>query len=147
MGRLKVIYATILAAIYVAASLLSPLAVLTCDHPHHTHHASESVQCSCHEHNHVASVQNTHDIGAECCDHSHELLGDNHTQFVPSDERNNNTLGISYQLLANVAIVGDVEGYNVTLSASDIKYRGDEFLPHRAAFSRCDSLRAPPSLA
>ena len=147
MGRLKVIYATILAAIYVAATLLSSLDVLICDHPHHTHHVSESVECSCHEHHHVATAHAKQSISAECCDHEHELLSDNHTQYIVSNERSNSALGISYLLLTSVAIVADVEGYSSMLSATEVEYRGDESLPLRAAFSRYDSLRAPPSFA
>ena len=148
MGRLKVIYATILAAIYVAATLLSSLDVLTCDHPHHTHHVSESVECSCHEHHHhVTTAHAKQSINAECCDHEHELLSDNHTQYIVGNERNNSALSMSYLLLASVAIVADIEGYASILSATEVDYRGDESLPLRAASSRYDSLRAPPSLA
>ena len=148
MSRLRMIYATILAAIYIAASLISSLSVLCCDHPHHSHHATESVECSCGNHHHVVVADNNlFAFNGECCDHNHELLSDNHTQIIPDNERDNSASNISYLLLACVAVADDAGAYKALLSATENHYRGDESLPLRAAFSRYDSLRAPPVLA
>jgi hypothetical protein len=146
MGRVKMIYATILAAIYVAASLLSPLSVLCCDHPHHTHHASESVECSCGGHHSVVSLDSPA-FSEECCDHDHVLLSDIQIQITSDNERDSSASHILYTLLASVAIVDDAGVDNISLLAAEEIYRGDEALPLRAAFSRYDSLRAPPVLA
>ena len=147
MGRLKMIYATILAVIYVTASLMSSLSVLSCDHPHHTHHATESIECSCGNHHSVVSLDDNLAFNAKCCDHDHELLSDNHTQFFVEKERDNSAHNISYLHLAFAAIISDAEAYGAILSAEEEPYPGYESLPLRAAFSRYDSLRAPPVVA
>jgi hypothetical protein len=152
MSRLKVIYATILAAIYVAASLLSPLSVLACDHPHHTHHANHSaaveVHVGCHCHSHVAVAEcGTETLNGVCCDHSHELLSDNYTQFIDSTERGSSVTISLYLLSISVAILGDMLEHNPMLLATEARYGGDEALPLRAASSRYDALRAPPTFA
>ena len=151
MGRLKMVYATILAVIYVTASLMSSLSVLSCDHPHHTHHEAEHKECSCphhtdHHHDYVAQ-HNAETFSAECCDHDHELLDDNHIQFFVEKERDNSAQNISYLHLAFAAIISDVEAYGAILSAEEEPYPGYESSPLRAAFSRYDSLRAPPVVA
>lgn len=147
MGRLKMIYATILAVIYVTASLMSSLSVLSCDHPHHTHHAPESIECRCGNHHSVVSLDDNLAFNAKCCDHDHELLSDNHTQFFVEKERDNSAHNISYLHLAFAAIISDAEAYGAILSAEEEPYPGYESLPLRAAFSRYDSLRAPPVVA
>lgn len=147
MKRLKMIYATILAVIYVAATTLSSLAVLTCDHPHHTHHATESIECSCGNHHSVVSLDDNLAFNAKCCDHDHELLSDNHIQFFVEKERDNSAHNNSYLHLAFAAIIYDAEAYDAILSGEEEPYSGYESLPLQAAFSRCDSLRAPPHLA
>ena len=148
MGRVKMIYATILAVIYVTASLMSSLSVLSCDHPHHTHHEAEQTECCCHHHNSgYVAHHNAEAFNAECCDHDHELLGDNHTQYIVDNERSNSALSLSYLLLANVAIVDIAENHTTLLAATKYTYRGDESSPLCAAFSRYDSLRAPPVVA
>ena len=147
MGRVKMIYATILAAIYVAASLMSSLSVLCCDHPHHTHHVTESVECSCGNHHSVVSSDDIHAFNEECCDHEHVLLSDIHTQIIPDNERDSSALNISNILLASVAIIDITGNDNTLLLATEEFSRGDEALPLRAAFSRYDSLRAPPVVA
>ncbi len=143
-GRVKMIYAAVLAVIYVTASLMSSLSVLSCDHPHHTHHATESVECSCGNHHSVVSLDNNLAFNAECCDHDHELLSDNHTQFIVDNERSNSAYNTSYIQLSLAAIICDVEAYDATLSVKEQPYPGYESSPLRAAFSRYDSLRAPP---
>lgn len=151
MGARKMIYSTILAVIYIAASLLSPLSVLTCTHPHHTHHSAEQGQCSCgahHDHNHDHAIDcSTLSFEAQCCDHDHELLGDKHVQIVPNNERYSNAQNIQHLLFASFAILCEAECFSSALYATEFMYGGDEQLPLQAAFIRYDSLRAPPVLA
>lgn len=150
MSRAKMIYATILAAIYVAASAMSSLSVLWCDHPHHTHHEEEQTECCCCHHDDVNLLiahADTATYDAECCDHSHELLGDDNAQYVVDNERDNSVCSLANLLLTSVAIVDTTGAINTHLTATERLYRGDESLPLSAAFSRYDSLRAPPALA
>jgi hypothetical protein len=86
-------------------------------------------------------------LNAKCCDHDHELLDDNHTQFFVEKERDNSAQNISYLHLALAAIISDAEAYGAILSAEEEPYPGDESLPLDAAFLRYDSLRAPPVVA
>jgi predicted N-formylglutamate amidohydrolase len=149
MKRLKMIYAVILAVIYVAATTLSSLAVLTCDHPHHTHITSEVALCLCadgHHHHH------NHDHGAspaldeECCDHDHTLLGENHTQIIVEKQRGDDAMPLLY-MLVTPAVIAECVAPNPYIPVRVEPYHGYEQLPLQAAFSRCDSLRAPPQLA
>ena len=117
MGRLKMIYATILAVIYVTASLMSSLSLLSCDHPHHTHHATESIECSWGNHHSVVSFDDNLAFNAKCCDHDHELLDDNHTQFFVEKERDNSAQNILYLHLAFSAIISDADAFGAILSA------------------------------
>ena len=145
------IYATILAAIYVVATSLSSLSVLWCDHPHHTHHEEEQTECCCHHHAHADSYYVAHvdatAFNGECCDHSHELLGDNHTQYIVDNKRDNSACSLDNLLLTSVAVVDTFGAIDTHLTATKRRYGGDESQPLRAAFSRYDSLRAPPALA
>lgn len=148
MVRVKMIYAVVLAVIYVTASLMSSLSVLCCDHPHHEHHVVENVECCCGSHHDVvSSLDNALAFSEECCDHSHVLLSDINTQIISDNERDNSASNILSTLLAVVAMVDNAGDDIIALYATGEIYRGDESMPLRAAFSRYDSLRAPPVLA
>ena len=145
MARLKMIYATILAVIYVTASLMSSVDVLTCDHPHHHHHHhAEHTECECHAHSCEHGIVA---LSAECCDHEHDLLSDTHTAFIVEKEGSDTadlqpiTLDLTEALLAS----------NISLDAiaqeDEYHYIGYESTPPCAAFTRFDALRAPPALA
>ena len=144
----RVVYTVMLAVVYVAATLLSSLAVLTCDHPHHTHANAEATHCGC-----CAGQEHHHDVGTllalddECCDHEHELLGENHTEFIVEKQRGDDAMPLLYALDLSVALVAECASFNHILTPHIEPYRGSESLPLWAAFSRCDSLRAPPSIA
>lgn len=147
MRQMKMIYATLLVVIYITASLMSSLSVLCCDHPHHSHHDMELVECCCHHHSDSDAID--HEalaFNAKCCDHDHELLGENHTQYIVENERDNSAQTIWNILLTSI-VLDDDEGCGVSLLATKTQYGGDESLPLRAAFSRYDSLRAPPAVA
>ena len=149
MKSLKMIYATILVVIYVAASLFSSLAVLTCDHPHHSHINSEVAHCGCaegHHHNHHDAHCNTLALSKKCCDHEHDLLGENHTEYIVEKQRGDDAMPLLYALVTP-AIVAECVTQNPFIPVRVEPYRGYEQLPLLAAFSRYDSLRAPPTLA
>lgn len=149
MKKLRMIYATILVVIYVAASLFSSLAVLTCDHPHHTHINVEVACCDCaesHHHNHHDPHCNMLALDKECCDHEHDLLGENYTEYIAEKQRGDDSMPLLYAF-DTPAIVAECVIQNPYIPVREEPYRGDEQLPLQAAFSRYDSLRAPPTLA
>lgn len=149
MKRLRMIYATILVVIYVAASLFSSLAVLTCDHPHHTHISGVVAHCSCgenHHHDNHDSYCNMLALDRECCDHEHDLLGENYTEYIAEKQRVDDDKTLLYAF-NTPAIVAESVVQNPYIPVRVEPYRGDEQLPLQAAFSRYDSLRAPPTLA
>lgn len=142
------IYTVILAGIYVAATLSSSLAVLTCNHPHHSHITERHTDCSCADcHNHDKNSDCTHSLNAECCDHDHILLGDTHTQFIVEKQRGDDAMPLLYALNTPLIIPSESASLNHLLPERVEPYRGDEQLPLSAAFSRYDALRAPPTLA
>ena len=147
MKSLKMIYAVVLAVIYVAATTLSSLAVITCDHPHHSHTYDVVAQCGCadghHHHNgHSTSLA----LGEECCNHDHTLLGEHHTQIVVEKQRGNDVMPMLYAL-DMPAVISESVAHNPYLPVRVEPYLDYEQLPLQAAFSRYDSLRAPPQLA
>ena len=149
MKRLRMIYATILVVIYVAASLFSSFAVLTCDHPLHSHVSGEVAHCGCgerHHHNHHDPHCNMLALDRECCDHEHDLLGENYTEFITNKQRGDDDMSLLYASFTQ-AIVAESVIPNPDIPVRVEPYRGDEQLPLQAAFSRYDSLRAPPTLA
>ena len=147
MKRTKMIYAVVMAVIYVAATLASSLAVLTCDHPHHAHANDASHICCVEGHQHSDCSCNRTSLAKECCDHSHSLLGENHTDFIVEKQRGDDAMPLVYALDIAEALVADGASTNPILPVRIEPYHGYEQLPLQAAFSRYDSLRAPPSLA
>lgn len=146
MKHRKVIYAVMLAAIYVAATLLSSLSVLTCSHPHHDHTTEYHQHCFCGE-AHVDGVLHIETIGGDCCDHSHALLGEHYTQIIVEKQRGEDAIPLLYALDIPAIIIAESDAINEIIPITEELYRGDEHMPLQAAFSRCNSLRAPPSLA
>ena len=145
MKLAKMIYAVILAGIYMAAMLASSLSVLTCTHPHHTHIAEAHAHCSCADcHTHGDA---SHTLNAECCDHEHALLGDTETQFIVEKQRGDDAMPLLYALDISLAVAAEGTSLNHLLPTRVEPYRGDEQLPLSAAFVRYDALRAPPTLA
>ena len=129
-------------AIYIAASALSSLSLLVCDHHHpfHQHH---------HEHHHDASCSCSGDtLIGDCCNHVHPVLGENHTDYITSTKRGDTRLAeecnivVDYALLASV--ISELPYIEQPLVA--IGY-GDEQKPLQAAFLSAESLRAPPYFA
>lgn len=145
MRGLRVIYATILAVIYVTASLMSSVDVLTCDHPHHHHHHhAEHTGCECHAHSCYEGVVV---ISAECCDHEHDLLSDTHTAFIVEKEGSDTTDLQPIALDLTEALPALSISLDTIAQENEYHYIGYESAPPCAAFTRFDALRAPPALA
>lgn len=136
MGRVRRVYAFVMVAIYVVATILSSVSLLVCDHHHHHHHSCKSKCCA-----HLGVT-----IAKDCCDHHHPILGDNHTDFIES--RNDSRTAAALSLLFAPVVVTSV---NAELSIySYAKYERLELLDIGTpsdSYSRGLSLRAPPALA
>lgn len=136
------IYAMLLAVIYVTATALSSLSVFACDHDHLHHHAAEghhdTHSCHCCAHSNSADE-------AYSCDHHHDLLGDNLTEYITHGERN--TLR-SDDTSAHITDYATIEVATIDLSVATLhitaRDKGYESTPLRAAYVAHKSLRAPP---
>lgn len=144
MRGLRVIYATILAVIYVTASLLSSLDVLTCNHPHHHHHHAEHTECTCHAHSAEHGIVA---FSSECCDHEHDLLGDTHTAIIVEKEGSDSNELQPITLDLTEALLASSISLDIIAEEHEYYYIGYESAPPCAAFTRFDALRAPPVLA
>ena len=134
---LRVFFAVLLVAIYSVATISSSAAILLCEHPHH-HHESHSHECEC---DGVRFV-------AECCDHQHSLLGENHTDYITSEQRHDSRSANVAMLMLQPHVATGVDESLQTLSPGDKELRyGDECEPLRAALLKHESLRAPPVVA
>ena len=136
MAKLRRVYASILVAIYVVATLLSSLSVLLCDHPHHPHH-------------HYCDTHHTeHSIGKDCCDHHHPILGDNHTDYIDSSHRNGSRLVLALSLLFTPAWMPTaMEELSHNLIALRSVEWAERISSPLEAHCLPSGLRAPPSLA
>lgn len=132
------IYAMLMVVIYITATLLSSLSILTCNHQHHSHEVcthQESCDCGALSFNHV------------CCDHHHPVLGDNYTTYLSGQQRGDSRMltGLFMLLPAVLPVacgeLSPVEG-EVLCQCYDI---GTQPLPPE--FISCEALRAPPVLA
>ena len=144
MRSRKIIFATLLVAIYTAATLCSSLSVILCDHHHHhhdhtTHHHHNSAQeCCC----------DGLTFEGDCCNHQHHLLGENHTDYIASTQRFDSRSSQSLMLMLMPAVLSTVVGGLDDVPTVNISsYGGDEHRPLVAAFISHESLRAPPALA
>ena len=136
MAKLRGVYASVLVAIYVVATVLSSLSVLLCDHHHHPHY-------------HYCDKHHTeHSIGKDCCDHHHPILGDNHTDYIDSSHRNGSRLVLALSLLFTPAWMPTAME---ELSHNLVVIRSVEWLERVSSplEAHClpSGLRAPPSLA
>ena len=146
MKRMRVIYAMILAVIYITATSMSSISILSCEHHHH-HHAEANTKAKCHCLDCECDGEMVA-LGEECCDHHHRVLGDNHTDFFVNNERNALRTYIALTLLTVPAIMADiccgVAPDNISLPP---RLYGDERLPLMVAAVGTKALRAPPTLA
>ena len=127
----------LLVAIYSIATISSSAAILLCEHPHH-HHESHSHECEC---DGVRFV-------AECCDHHHSLLGENHTDYITTEQRHDSRSANIFTLLLQPHVATIVsEALQAPLPSDEELRYGDECEPLRAALIEHTSLRAPPVVA
>ena len=135
---LRDIFAMLLVAIYSIATISSSAAILLCEHPHHHHNESHSHECEC---DGVRFV-------AECCDHHHSLLGENHTDYITTEQRHDSRSASIFTLLLQPHVAPVADESLQTLSPGDEQLcYGDECEPLRAALLKHESLRAPPVAA
>ena len=141
----RAIYAVVLMAIYVIATVCSSTSILLCDHHHHHHTADELVA----EHDHHGEACSCHGLSFEsiCCDHHHTILGENHTDYIASSHRYDSRSAERDLLVAFPAVISVAINELPTLIPTDIdRSSGDESWPLVAAFISHESLRAPPAL-
>jgi hypothetical protein len=134
-------FAMLLVAIYSIATISSSAAILFCEHPHHHHHHES------HNHDHECECDGLRFV-AECCDHHHSLLGENHTDYITTEQRHDSRSANLFTLLLqpHVATIVDESLQTITPSVKKLRY-GDEYEPLRAALIEHTSLRAPPVVA
>jgi hypothetical protein len=141
MKKMKVIYAVVLAVIYITATSLSSISLLTCQHDHHSHpeHHHDSCHHSCHC-DHEA-------LGTICCDHDHPILGEHHTDYVVNNQRHDSSSSLALIMLLSPRLITEQTNYEAWLE-SPIKsqYVGYEAAPLMAAPHQTEALRAPPTL-
>lgn len=139
MAQRRKIYAFLMVAIYTAATLLSSLSILTCDHHHHHHHHHKcKSECCC------AHTGTT--IAKECCDHHHPILGDNHTDFIES--RSDSRIAAALSLLfAPIVVTSVSEELSLHSFAQYERYELRDIGIPSDSYSRSFGLRAPPALA
>ena len=135
MAQRRKIYAFLLVAIYTAATLLSSLSLLTCDHHHH-HHVCKSECCT-----HIGTT-----IAKDCCDHNHPILGDNHTDFIESRSDSRTAAALSL-LVAPMVVPSLGEELSLYSYAQHESFELRDIGTPSDSHSRCFGLRAPPALA
>lgn len=128
----------LLVAIYSIATISSYVAVLFCKHPHHHEHTHHSTECQC---DGIAFV-------ADCCDHHHTLLGENHTDYIANEERHDSRSAQLFVLLLQPHVTTlAIESLQEPTTSVEEHLFGDDCEPLRAALSKHTSLRAPPVVA
>ena len=138
------IFAFLLMAIYMIASVGSFASVLLCSHDHH-HHQEQSAEHS--HHDDVCSCEGL-SFEAECCDHHHALLGENHTDYIASSQRfDSRSEERDVVIFAPLLIApSDNElSFVKPIDVADLSV--DESWPLVAALISHESLRAPPVVA
>lgn len=130
-----------LAVVYISASLVSSLSVLTCD-GHHSHAAelcSHDEHCGC----------DAPAFSEDCCCHHHLTLEEIQNHYAADMQRSNDSRYVVLQLLSlNAALIpstdsGLADCHVIYLPRSG----GDEDAPLQTAFISTRALRAPPVLA
>jgi hypothetical protein len=131
--------AMLLVAIYSIATVSSSAAILLCEHPHHHHtEAHHDHDCEC---GGIAFV-------ADCCDHHHTLLGENHTDYIANELRHDSRSAHLFALLLQPHVAElSIESLQAPTSIIAELSFGDEHEPLRAALLTHESLRAPPVFA
>lgn len=143
MGLRRRVYAFVLVAIYMVASIGSHFSILICDHHHH-HHAEEHAE---HNHAEMCSCEGL-SFEAECCNHHHPILGENHTDYIASsqryDSRDNESVLVLLMPALFQVVIPDTP---MSPECDQTLLSGDEPWPLVAAYLSHESLRAPPVVA
>lgn len=141
------IFAFVLMAIYVIASVGSSASILLCSHAHHHHHHDQTKSVEHSHHNDACSCEGL-SFEAECCDHHHALLGENHTDYIASSQRSDSRVQerdiivfAPLHIVVNESELCDVESVDFDNSPCL------ESWPLVAAVVSHESLRAPPQVA
>ena len=134
-----------MAVVYITATSMSSLSIITCDHHHHHHHEAHEHHDGCsHDHCHCNDLT----ISEDCCSHHHPILGDNHTDYITSSERNNSRTYLLLALILSPTLIGEEyisePAHFTTLHGPT---SGDEATPLLAALTKSWGLRAPPAMA
>jgi hypothetical protein len=139
MKQRRGIYALLLAVIYITATSLSSISLLTCDHHHHHHHQTECCKSDCHC-NHTT-------LSAKCCDHEHPILGEHHTDYIVSNQRGDSSSSQALAILLTPTLIAEQFNYEAWYEhPSTLQQPGDEAVPLVAAIQQTKTLRAPPAL-
>lgn len=135
------IFAFVLVAIYLSATVLSSLSLLVCDQ-HHVHHhvecAHTAEECDCH----LVGV-----IAQDCCSHHHPILGENHTDFVVNKNRSDSRVLTPTTLTLTAIVVESLQSLAPIEEHLTSHKHLDESTPPRVALVACEALRAPPVVA
>lgn len=149
MGVRRLIYALSLAVIYVAATMLSSLSIVLCDHEHHEHleHGNSHQTEHCCIHCRTLAMSDVV-LADDCCDHSHPMLGDHYTEIIVSEQRDSShSYGIQLFTVTSIVPQDVLNTAPEPVTESKTYLYGDESEPLRAASADYKSLRAPPVLA
>ena len=139
MKQRKKIYALLMAMVYIIATVLSSASLLLCDHHHAPSYHTEHHACAC-------GCEDV-TLTADCCNHHHPILGDNHTDYIDSSQRNDSRTSLASLLMLAPVVMPSVEEISCPESTLRTMYYGGDEVPLMAAFISCRSLRAPPALA
>jgi|GEM_PF-2559839 len=138
MQSMRKIYALLMVAIYIAASAMSSISLLLCEH-HHCNHT--------HSHHEPTCVCQGISLEEDCCNHIHPVLGDNHTEYIASSQRNESRIIDQSDILSSYALLSaSVEVVTIHTEPTAIIDYGDEATPLRVAHLSTQGLRAPPAL-
>lgn len=128
----------LLVVIYSIATISSSVAILFCEHPHHHEHTHHSTEC---QYDGITLV-------ADCCDHHHTLLGENHTDYIANEQRHDSRSAQLFALLLQPHVTTlAIESLQEPTTSVEEHLFGDECEPLRAALLKHESLRAPPVVA
>lgn len=132
----------LLAVVYITAMAMSSLSVFVCDHDHLHHNATEEAS---HEHRCTCCAHSNSAQESFSCDHHHDLLGDNLTEYITSGVRSTMRYADSASSTTDYATIAtsdiDIAPQTTAITAHTTGY---EATPPRAAFIAHESLRAPP---
>ena len=140
MKRLRMIYTMLMLVVYMAATSLSSISMLLCDH--HKPHSHEV------EHHDSRCVCKGLAFEKDCCNHVHPVLGDNHTDYIVKEARSDSRASQLLSLLLAPALVGvDLAESLAEREPLRLILYDDGDVPLLTASASVTALRAPPVFA